>query len=378
MKFIHLSDLHIGKRVKDFSMIEDQRYILAQILELIDGSGAEAVLIAGDVYDKPVPSAEAVELFDDFLVSLHQRGLKVFVISGNHDSPERIAFGAKLFDKSGVYLSPVYDGKVEPVRLEDEYGGVNVYMLPFIRAAQVRRCFPDEEINSLSDALALAVKKLEINRAERNVLMLHQFVGGAESCESELSVGTMDAVSGDIFEGIDYVALGHIHGAQNVAGPYVRYCGSPLKYSFSEAGHKKSLSLVELCEKGDVRVSVLPLSPLRDMAVLRGNYEELLSRPFYEACPLREAYLHIILSDEEELPNALACLRLIYPNIMKLEYDNARSRETRLLEVLSDSAGKTPLEIFAEHYEQQNNRPMSEVQLEYITKLIGELEGEVS
>ena len=219
MKFIHLSDLHIGKRVKDFSMIEDQRYILAQILELIDGSGAEAVLIAGDVYDKPVPSAEAVELFDDFLVSLHQRGLKVFVISGNHDSPERIAFGAKLFDKSGVYLSPVYDGKVEPVRLEDEHGGINVYMLPFIRAAQVRRCFPDEEINSLSDALALAVKKLEINRAERNVLMLHQFVGGAESCESELSVGTMDAVSGDIFEGIDYVALGHIHGAQNVGSP---------------------------------------------------------------------------------------------------------------------------------------------------------------
>lgn len=373
MRFIHLSDLHLGKRVKDFSMLEDQRFILAQILDIIDSQKADAVIIAGDVYDKPIPPAEAVEVFDNFLFSLSQRSLRVFIISGNHDSAERIAFGARLMDKSGIHLSPVYDGKVDAVRLEDRFGPVNVYMLPFIKPIHVRHAFPEAEIGSLNEAIALAVEKMELEPAERNVLITHQFVSGAESCESEISVGGTDSLDHAILDGFDYVALGHLHGPQSIGRESIRYCGTPLKYSFSEAAHQKSVTVVDMNEKGSIEISTVPLKPLRDMLKLRGSYEELLSREFYESLESREAYLQISLTDEEELPGALSCLRLIYPNIMKLEYDNIRSREIRLIEGLDGEAQKSPLEIFSELYELQNNRPMSDTQLAYMSGIIEEL-----
>lgn len=373
MRFIHLSDLHLGKRVKDFSMLEDQRFILAQILDIIDSQRADAVIIAGDVYDKPIPPAEAVEVFDNFLYSLSQRSLRVFIISGNHDSAERIAFGARLMDKSGIHLSPVYDGKVDAIRLEDGFGPVNVYMLPFIKPIHVRHAFPEAEIGSLNEAIALAIEKMEIDRSERNILITHQFVSGAESCESEISVGGTDSLDHAVLDGFDYVALGHLHGPQSIGRETIRYCGTPLKYSFSEAAHQKSVTVVDMNEKGSIEISTVPLKPLRDMLKLRGSYEELLSRDFYESLESREAYLQISLTDEEELPGALSCLRLIYPNIMKLEYDNIRSREIRLIEGLDGEAQKSPLEIFSELYELQNNRPMSDTQLAYMGGIIEEL-----
>ena len=372
MKLIHLSDLHLGKRVSEFSMLEDQRYILEEILRIIDGERPDAVLIAGDIYDKPVPPAEAVGLFDDFLVRLARRETQVFIISGNHDSPERIAFGARLMDRSGIHLSPVYDGHVEPVALEDEHGTVNIYMLPFLKPAHVRRFFPEEEIDSYTDALRTAVRAMEIDPAARNVLVTHQFVTGAARCDSEdISVGGTDNVDVTAFDGFDYVALGHIHNPQQVVRETVRYCGTPLKYSFSEAGHEKSVTVAELGEKGDISIRTAPLIPLRDMKELRGSYEDLTRRSFYENTTWREDYTHITLTDEEDIPDAVGKLRVIYRNLMKLDYDNRRTRSGGEILGSGQVEKKSPLDLFSELYEKQNNQPMTEEQRAFAAGLIG-------
>lgn len=372
MKLIHLSDLHLGKRVSEFSMLEDQRYILEEILRIIDGERPDAVLIAGDIYDKPVPPAEAVGLFDDFLVRLARRETQVFIISGNHDSPERIAFGARLMDRSGIHLSPVYDGHVEPVALEDEHGTVNIYMLPFLKPAHVRRFFPEEEIDSYTDALRTAVRAMEIDPAARNVLVTHQFVTGAARCDSEdISVGGTDNVDVTAFDGFDYVALGHIHNPQQVVRETVRYCGTPLKYSFSEAGHEKSVTVAELGEKGDISIRTAPLIPLRDMKELRGSYEDLTRRSFYENTTWQEDYTHITLTDEEDIPDAVGKLRVIYRNLMKLDYDNRRTRSGGEILGSGQVEKKSPLELFSELYEKQNNQPMTEEQRAFAAGLIG-------
>ena len=375
MKLIHLSDLHLGKRVSEFSMLEDQRYILEEILRIIDGERPDAVLIAGDIYDKPVPPAEAVGLFDDFLVRLARRETQVFIISGNHDSPERIAFGARLMDRSGIHLSPVYDGHVEPVALEDEHGTVNIYMLPFLKPAHVRRFFPEEEIDSYTDALRTAVRAMEIDPAARNVLVTHQFVTGAARCDSEdISVGGTDNVDVTAFDGFDYVALGHIHNPQQVVRETVRYCGTPLKYSFSEAGHEKSVTVAELGEKGDISIRTAPLIPLRDMKELRGSYEDLTRRSFYENTTWREDYTHITLTDEEDIPDAVGKLRVIYRNLMKLDYDNRRTRSGGEILGSGQVEKKSPLELFSELYEKQNNQPMTAQQLVFLEELLGRAE----
>ncbi|SCI80160.1 Nuclease sbcCD subunit D [uncultured Flavonifractor sp.] len=363
MKLIHLSDLHLGKRVNDFSMLEDQQYILAEILQIIDREKPDGVLIAGDVYDKSVPSAEAVALLDDFLVRLSKRELRIFVISGNHDSPERMAFGGRLMERSGVHLAPVYDGRVEPVVLTDEYGPVKFYLLPFVKPSHVRRCFPEREITSYTDAVAAAVEAMGVDTAVRNVLVTHQFVTGAARCDSEeLSVGGTDNVDAAVFDPFDYVALGHIHGPQQVGRETVRYCGTPLKYSFSEAGHKKSVTVVELGAKGSVTIRTIPLKPLRDMVELRGTYEELTLRAFYEGTSYPRDYIHITLTDEDDIPDAVGKLRIIYPNLMKLDYDNKRTRAGIHLEGAEDVQQKSPLELLEEFYSNQNGQPMSEEQ----------------
>ena len=363
MKFIHLSDLHLGKRVNEFSMLEDQQYILTEILHIIDAEQPEGVLIAGDVYDKSVPSAEAVALLDDFLVRLSKRGLHIFLISGNHDSPERMAFGGRLMEGSGVHLAPVYDGKVTPVALADEYGPVKVHLLPFVKPAHVRRCFPEREISTYTDALAAAVEAMDVDQAERNVLVTHQFVTGAVRCDSEeLSVGGADNVDVSVFDPFDYVALGHIHGPQQVGRATVRYCGTPLKYSFSEAGHQKSVTVVELKAKGSVSVRTVPLVPRRDLAELRGTYEELTFRGFYEGTGYREDYVHITLTDEEDIPDAVRKLRIIYPYLMKLDYDNRRTRAGGRPDGAEDAERRSPLELLEEFYEKQNGQPMGEEQ----------------
>ncbi len=370
MKLIHLSDLHLGKRVNEFSLLEDQRYILAEIINIIAEEKPHGVIIAGDVYDKSVPSAEAVQLFDDFLCRLAEENLKVFIISGNHDSAERLSFGGRLFNAKGIHISPMYDGRVEPVSLEDTYGKLNVYMLPFIKPQSVRRFFPDAQINSYTDAVETAVKSMEINTGERNVIVTHQFVTGASRSESEeLSVGGSDNVDAAIFEDFDYVALGHIHGPQKMTKDTVRYCGTPLKYSFSEAGHKKSLTVVEFFEKGNVEIRTVPLVPLRDLREIKGTYNEVTLKENWEHTNTQD-YIHITLTDEEDIPDAVGKLRVIYPNLMKLDYDNTRTRSGGVVGAAENVESKSPQELFSEFYEKQNNQPMSDEQQGFIRELI--------
>lgn len=370
MKFIHLSDLHLGKRVNEFSMLEDQEYILTKIVHIIDEVQPQAVLIAGDVYDKSVPSAEAVMLFDRFLRQLAERQLQVFVISGNHDSAERIAFGAALMDQSGIHMSPVYDGTVTPVKLADDNGTVCVYMLPFLKPAHVRRFYEEEGIESYTDALRVAIAHMDMDPANRNILVTHQFVTGALRSESEdISVGGTDNVDAAVFEPFDYVALGHIHGPQNVTRETLRYCGTPLKYSFSEKGHVKSVTVVDLPQKGAVTVSTIPLVPKHDLREIRGTYEQLTLRANYEGTATDD-YLHIILTDEEDVPDAIGRLRTIYPNLMKLEYDNTRTRNAASLAPVVGLEHKSEIQLFSEFYELQNDTPMSEEQAAFAEQLL--------
>ncbi len=376
MKLIHLSDLHLGKRLNEFSLLEDQTYILMKILNIIDEEQPDAVLIAGDVYDKSVPSAEAVELLDDFLVRLAERSfrgrkLQTFVISGNHDSPERLAFGGRLMGASGIHLSPVYSGHVEPITLTDEFGAVAVYMLPFVKPGHIRRFYPEEKIESYTDALTVAITDMKPDFSQRNVLIAHQFVTGAERSESEeVSVGGLDNVDVSAFDGFDYVALGHIHGPQNIGSERVRYSGTPLKYSFSEAGQQKSVTVVELKEKGTLHVRTSPLTPRRELVELRGPYEELMSKRFYENTGYQEDYIHITLTDEEDVPEAMARLRVVYRNLMKLDYDNTRTRTVFQLEAAQDAENQSPLQLFAKFYEKQNGTEPSEEQYALLEKLI--------
>ena len=368
MKLFHLSDLHIGKRVNEVSMLEEQGAILQQILDALDLEKPQAVLISGDVYDKSVPSAEAVALFDAFLWELSRRNAEVLIISGNHDSPERLAFGGRLMERTGIHLSPVYDGAVKTVVLEDEFGAVSFWMLPFVKPAHVRRYYPDAGIETYTDACRVAVEQMAIDPAGRNVLLTHQFVTGAATCESEeLSVGGSDNVDASVFDAFDYVALGHIHGPQNIGSNRVRYCGTPLKYSFSEAGHHKSITVVELGEKDNLHLRTLPLTPRHDMRVLRGRFAELIEQSS------SEDYLHIELTDEEDIHEAMGRLRAVYPNLMKLTYDNTRTRADQIIGGAEDLQRKSPLDLFEELYELQNNRPMSEVQRGFARELIEEI-----
>ena len=370
MKLFHISDLHIGKRVNEISMIEDQAYILTRIIQLIDDIKPDALLIAGDVCDKSVPSAEAVILFDDFLVRLAKRKLPVLIISGNHDSPERLAFGNRLMEGAGIHLSPVYDGQVSCVTLSDCYGDVHFWLLPFIKPAHVKRFYPEESIENYTDAVRVALEKTEMDLSMRNVLLTHQFVAGASVCESEeISVGGSDNVDASVFDGIDYGALGHLHGPQNIGSNRVRYCGTPLKYSFSEAGHYKSVTVVNLGEKGKLSLETLPLEPRRELHQIRGTFEQLTDKA-YTGGQKTEDYLHIVLTDEEDVPEALGRLRVIYPNIMKLSYDNTRTRSNQTISGAEDVQRKSPLQLFEELYELQNNQPMNDEQRAFSQELI--------
>ncbi len=411
MKFLHISDLHIGKRVNEFSMIEDQKYILRQIKEIALEKQVDAVMIAGDIYDKPVPSAEAVQLFDQFLTELADCGKKVFAVSGNHDSAERIAFGAQLMSSREVYVSPVYDGTVKCVTCQDAYGELCIWLLPFIRPAAVRHAWRNmaeeagmenvirnmqtdsetmmedvggtkqdltqeddvETVETYQDALQYVVTHMPVDASKRNILVAHQFVTGASRCESEEnSVGGLDQIEAGVFDVFDYVALGHIHSPQHIGRETLRYCGTPLKYSFSEAEQQKSVVVMEIKEKGDVLIEKVPLKPLRNLRKIRGTYMELMSKDFYEGTDTGD-YLQITLTDEEDVPDGMAKLRTVYPNLMQLVYDNSRTRQSRQVEVTERVEQKSEMELFEEFYEIQNNQPMSEDQQNFVKNLLEEL-----
>ena len=374
MKFMHLSDLHLGKRVNEFSMLEDQVYILNKIVNIIDEEKPAAIILAGDIYDKPIPPAEAVELFDDFLYKLSQRNLKVFIISGNHDSAERIAFGARLFDKTGIYMSPVYTGNISPIEMSDEFGKINIYMLPFIKPIHVRRYFPDTEITSYTDAVSTVIENMHLDTGIRNILITHQFVTGASRTESEdISVGGSDNVNADVFRDFDYIALGDIHRSQSCGSEYIRYSGTPLKYSFSESKDTKSITVIDIKEKGTIKLDFIPLTPLRDMVEIKGTYDDLMLKSFYENTTYPNDYVHITLTDEEDIPDVITKLRVIYKNIMKLDYDNQRTRSNSEINLINDMESKSPLELFDIFYDSRNGQPLNNEQREFMENIIDDI-----
>ena len=387
MKFIHTADLHIGKTVCEHSMLDEQRHILGCILDAVDSERPDAVLIAGDVYDKPVPSAEAVAVLDDFLVELAARKVRTFVLSGNHDSAERIAFGGRLMEKSGVHVSQVYDGKFVPVTLSDSEGEVDVWMLPFVRPVTVRaNLVTDEERDAVKDytsAVKAALAQMHFTPGRRNVLLAHQFVTGAERSESEENVGGLDNVDATVFAAFDYVALGHIHKPQNVlkgddGTVRARYSGTPLKYSLSEATHKKSLTVVEL-GAGKSVLREIPLVPLHDVREVCGTFAEIVSPEFRNAQVAAgnklDDFVYIKLTDENDVPDAAQKLRGIYPNLMMLAYDNERTRNQADVGIAEAVDEKKPMELFGEFFEGRNGRPMKPEESEFVQDLIGSIWG---
>lgn len=381
MRLIHLSDLHIGKRVNEFSMLEDQEYILKEILGIIDDEQPDGVIIAGDVYDKSVPSEEAVKLLDSFLTSLAKRKLQVYIISGNHDSAAKLAFASSLIDLSGIHISPVYDsaqiammgdGLVRPYKLEDGKGQMaNIYMLPFVKPAMVRAVFPDEAdyIKDYTDACRVAVEHMDVDEKVTNILVAHQFVTGAVRSESEENVGGLDNVDVSVFDSFDYVALGHIHGPQKVGRETVRYCGTPLKYSLSEANHTKSVTVVDIPENKKIEIRTVPLVPMHELREVKGTFDELMDRRNYEGTAVDD-YLYVVLTDEDDVPDALGKLRTVYPNVMKLGYDNTRTRVTQTIDDGAVLEGKKPIDLFGELYEKQNNQEMSDEQRSFVQDII--------
>ena len=373
MKIAHLSDLHLGKSINNYSMLEEQKYILGQISKIIERENIKVLLIAGDIYDKSVPPTEAINFFDEFLVNLSQKGTQIFIIGGNHDSAERLSFGADLMVSGGVHIAKPFnkDTKdIKPVTLQDEFGAVNIYMLPFVKPANVKAAFEKDDISGYTQAVKTVIDNMKVDTSLRNILVTHQFVTGAERCESEqISIGGADNVDSSVFDPFDYVALGHLHGPQYVGRGTLRYCGSPLKYSFSEVNHKKSLTVVNLNAKGDIKLQFIPLEPLHDWQDLKGTYEELISKDFYDKLNTQN-YFRITLTDENEVDFALEKLRNVYPNIMSLCYENRRTVYNAEVGTLEKEKSKTPLEVFAELYKKQNNTDLNDQQIQHLTKLM--------
>lgn len=381
MKLMHLADLHIGKRVHGFSMLKDQQYILEQILALVDQERPDCVLMAGDIYDKPVPSAEAVTVFDDFLAGLYERQVCVCLISGNHDSAERLDFGGRIFESRDIHVSGRYDGTDRMVELEDEYGLVRIWLLPFVRPAAMRPYAP--EVHSYQEAVEAAVAHMKGSSwdSARNVLLAHQFVinGGwlPETCESEeLSLGTLDHVDMSVFESFDYVALGHLHGSQQVGRSTVRYAGSPLKYSFSERHQKKSVTMVELGQKGQVEIRQIPLKPWHDLRQIQGTMDELLQQGMaLEEHPgnSREDYICAVLTDEGQIYDALGRLRAVYPNLMRLEFASESREFAQAAVRMEQMRSLTAIELFEEFYEKQRQQPLSQEGRQVVEDMLEEL-----
>ena len=384
MKFLHISDLHFGKKLNEFSFIEDQKFIIYKILQCIDEQKPDALLIAGDVYDKGIPSVDAVKLFDFFLNSLAQKKIPTYIISGNHDSPERMTCGASLMESSGIHFAPVYDGTSCKYELQDKEGPVNIYLLPFIKPAVVRAALEAlektdeaEKITTYDDAVAAAISQMDVEWTQRNVLIAHQFVTGSSRCDSEeISVGGSDNISSALFEKFDYVALGHLHGCQKAGGENIRYSGSPLKYSFSEVNHKKGGLIVELGAKGVLKVEQFLFEPQHDLRCIKGKYEEITLKKYWEEMGDGiNDYLHITLTDEEDIPEGFARLQLIYKNLVSLEYDNSRTQRDNKIDAAAEVEKKSPLDLFEQFYELQNNQKFSAEQKKLSESLIEEIWG---
>lgn len=376
MRLMHLSDLHLGKSIMEESLIDDQRYILNEIIEIVDNKKVDVVLIAGDVYDKAIPSVEAVRLFSDFLSRLYKMNIKVFVIAGNHDSKDRLSFGNELFVDNGIYIEGVFNGSLRSVELEDDNGKILIYMLPFIKPYDVKRFYSDVEINSYNDAVKVIIDNIKIDKNIRNVIMVHQFVtaNGVEFDDSvveALSLGGIDNVDVSLFDDFDYVAMGHIHRGQRLLKDNVRYAGSPLKYSFSEVNHKKSVPIIDIGKKGNIDIEYVDLVPLRDMRVIKGKLDNLLCDDVVRLGNVDD-YICAIITDDDYVMDVIGKLRSVYKNVLKVEYQNKRSLSNNNVMNVIDVDKKSEIELFNEFYLKQNNIEMNEERLDIVNNVIRE------
>lgn len=376
MRFLHTSDLHLGLRLCERPMNEDIAHLLNEIVEIAKTENCAAVIVAGDIYDRSNPGAESVAIFDKFVTNLAGEGIATLAVSGNHDSPERVAYMSTLLRNMGVHFSPVYDGQVAPVILHDEYGAVNFWLLPFLRPSTIRAIFPEFEGDTYTDAVRFVVQQMNVDKAERNVLVTHQFVVDSTRELDEL-VGGITAVDFDVFSAFDYTALGHLHSPHCVGNDLVRYSGSPLKCSFSEVDDQKTVELVEIGEAGELSVKQIPLHPIHEMRELYGLYDEVMSLQCRERVDA-EDYLRIVLTDDEDIPDVVAKLRTAYPNMLRLAYDNKRTREYRTVENTDrdDIDALLPEDVFAELYEIQNNAPPTDEEMTIVRKLLREIQSE--
>jgi len=409
MKFLHLGDLHLGKTLGEFDLIDDQRYILEQILEIICTEKVQAVLIAGDVFDRAIPSEAAVRLLDWFLSELAKAQVSTFMISGNHDSDDRLHFGSSLFTASGIFISSVFDGSLHSVTLTDAYGEADVYLMPFVKASQVRHFYPDDKIVTYEDAVRTILMHTQLDRSRRNILVAHQFVagkmeiptetgatggqavragedipdeagsagqaqwldpklGGSEGAASK-SVGLVERIGFDCFDDFDYVALGHIHSPQQVGREAVRYAGSPLKYSLSEADNSKSVPLIDMKEKGNMQISLLALEPMRDLRHLKGPLKMLLDERNVSA---PDDFIYATLTDEDVISEAMGIFRQTYPNTLRIDYDNSHTRQSGSLDMADFTETRSFAELIADFYRQMYGCEISEEELQIMKQVAGE------
>ncbi|MBE6616859.1 MAG: exonuclease SbcCD subunit D [Ruminococcaceae bacterium] len=377
MKLLHTSDLHLGLRLCERPMNDDIEHLLCEIIYIAKTEKCDGVIVAGDIYDRSNPGADSVAIFDKFVTELADLGIAVFAVSGNHDSPERVAYMASLLGKMGVHFSPVYDGNIEPATFEDEFGRVNIWLLPFLRPSTVCALYPEFCGETYTDAVKFVISRMNIDQSERNVLVTHQFVADPRATRED-NVGGIMAVDYRVFAPFDYTAVGHLHSPHHVGNDTVRYSGSPLKCSFSEVNDTKSVEILEIGEKGKVTLHRVPLHQIHEMREIKGEYDYVMSLECRNSGDSLD-YVRIILTDNEDIPDVVQKLRVAYPNMLRLTYDNARTREYKSVDSLSryEMEALTPEDVFSELYEIQNNAPAGEAEMNIVKRIMKEIMGEV-
>lgn len=370
MKFLHTADLHIGKRVRGFSLIDEQRHALSQIVRIAAREKVSAVLVAGDVFDKPVPPVEALDLLESFLADLSETGVLCILIAGNHDSADRLAFGARFMDRSRVHIARPFSSEPQFVDLTSENERARIHLLPFVRPLHVKLAYPDEaeSIATYTDVLRVAARHQPLALDAANILVAHQFVvdgaEGPETCDSEtVSVGGLDSVEASAFDAFDYVALGHIHGAQRVRRDAVRYSGSLYPYSFSEAGRKKSCGIVDIDggpaapEGGRFRsYTPVELDEERSLREVKCSFEELQAAATND--PHVDDYLHVTLTDPA-LMNAMERVRALYPHVMQLDFDTRAQKADAPAKRRERLAALDPVDLLEDFWRAQTGDDLS-------------------
>lgn len=382
MRILHLADLHLGKILQEQPLIEDQKYMLEEIIKKVQEENIEIILISGDIYDRSIPQTDAVDMLDYFLNKLIKDLKKqVFMISGNHDSKERLGFGNKIFENDGLYISSKYEGQIKKVELQDEYGKLNIYLLPFIKPVEVKKYFEDE-ILSYDETIKKIIEKENIDETQRNIILTHQFVTcigeEVERTDSEtISLGGIDNVDISNYDKFDYVAIGHVHRPQRIGRDTARYAGTMLKYSFSEVNHKKTIPIIDFKEKGNINIKLVELTPLRDMREIKGPIEELTKKENYKNTNT-EDYIKAIITNEEPVYDAIGQIRKVYPNVLKLEIQNSKSSVSQNDEKekeLQNIKNKSEVELFNEFYKFQNYTELNDEQTQVIENIVREIKG---